>query len=282
MVENARSKMAIRDREVTMPSPFPGMDPYLEERSLWPDVHSSLISYIRETLQPQVRPKYVARIGERIALEALGKSFIPDVMVVEPPREPSRTPPPLGALVADEPQTISLLNEERRVPYLEIVYRETGDVVTLIEVLSPANKIGAGREQYIQKQDDLLNSQVNLVEIDLLSEQTSTLARLFEIKSPHDWRYIINISRPQQRNRLEVYAIPLKDRLPRCKIPLLQEDADAVLDLPAVFSRCYEVGSYDLLLDYRKAPSVSLSQAEEEWMAALLLEKGLRSEQSDQ
>jgi hypothetical protein len=265
-----------------MPSPFPGMDPYLEERSLWPDLHSSLISYIRETLQPQVRPKYVARIGERIALETLGKGHIPDVMVVEPPRERSGAQAAFGMLVADEPQTISVLDEERRVPYLEIIYRETGDVVTLIEILSPANKIGGGREQYIQKQDDLLNSQVNLVEVDLLSGQTSTFARLFEINSPHDWRYIISISRPQRRNRLEVYAIALKDRLPRCKIPLLQEDDDAVLDLPTVFSRCYDVGSYDLLLNYRNAPPVSLSQAEDEWMAAFLLEKGIRSGQLDQ
>lgn len=49
-----------------MPSPFPGMDPYLEDRSLWPDVHQRLIAYISEALQPQVRPKSVARIGERI------------------------------------------------------------------------------------------------------------------------------------------------------------------------------------------------------------------------
>ena len=49
-----------------MPSPFPGMDPYLEDHALWPDVHSSLITYIREELQAKIRPSYVARIGERI------------------------------------------------------------------------------------------------------------------------------------------------------------------------------------------------------------------------
>ena len=260
-----------------MPSPFPGMDPYLEERSLWPDVHLRMISYISETLQPQVRPKYIARIGERIVLDVLNKSYIPDIMVVEPPHKPTGMQPTSGGLVADEPQAISVLDEERRVPYLEIIYRETGDVVTLIEVLSPVNKVGEGRELYIQKQDDLLNSQVNLVEIDLLSGPTSTFARLFEINSPYDWRYIISISRSQQRRRVEVYAIPLKERLPRCKIPLLPEDDDAVLDLPTVFSRCYDVGGYDLLLDYGKEPPVSLSQTEAEWVAALLSEKGLRT-----
>ncbi len=263
-------------KEMIMPSPFPGMDPYLEERSLWPDMHSSLISYIREALQPQLRPKYIARIGERVELTTLGKGYIPDVMLVAPPRLSGAIQTRLGLLVVDEPQTLEFLDEEQRVPYLEIIYRSTGDVVTLIEVLSPVNKVGHGREQNIKKQDNLLNSQANLVEIDLLSGQTSTLARAFEINSPSDWRYIITTSRPHQRRQLEFYAIPLKERLPRCRIPLRQEDDDAVLDLPAVFSRCYDVGGYDLLIDYRQDPPVSLDKAEEEWLVALLVESGLR------
>ncbi len=130
-----------------MPSPFPGLDPYLEDRSLWPDVHSSLITYIRETIQPQIRPKYVARIGERIEVADLQKGYIPDVLIVQPPRPPTTTIGHTGVMVADEPLTYTFLEEERRVPYIEIIYRGTGDVVTLIEVLSPANKSGEGRNQ---------------------------------------------------------------------------------------------------------------------------------------
>ena len=259
-----------------MPSPFPGMDPYLEERSLWPDMHLRLIYNISDALQPQVRPKYLARISERIELAAMGKGYIPDVMVVEPPRESDHPQVPAGTLVADEPQTISFLEEERRVPYLEIIYRETGDVVTLIEVLSPVNKVGEGREKYIQKQDNLLDSQTNLVEIDLLSGTTATLARAFEINSPPDWRYIVTVSRPHQRNKLEFYAIPLRERLPRCRIPLRQADPDVVLDLPMVFTRSYEAGGYDLLIDYRQGPPVSLNKGEEMWLTNLLVEGGLR------
>ncbi len=265
-----------------MPSPFPGMDPYLEKRSLWPGMHLRMIYNISEALQLQVRPKYVANIGERIELETLNKIYVPDVMVIRPSRQPSGTRQASGALVADEPQMIGALDEDRRVPYLEVVYRETGDVVTVIEVLSPSNKTGVGREPYLQKQDELLNSPVNLVEIDFLSGRSSTFARLFDIDAPRDWRYIISISRPQRRTRVEVYAIPLSKRLPRCKIPLLPEDDDAVLDLPAVLTRCYDVGGYDLLLDYSKPPPVSLSRAEEEWMEALLLEKGFRTASAEQ
>ncbi len=76
-----------------MASPFPGMDPYLEERSLWPDVHQRLIAYISETLQPQVRPKYIARIGERIEVASIERGYIPDVLIVQPPREPATTHP---------------------------------------------------------------------------------------------------------------------------------------------------------------------------------------------
>ena len=260
-----------------MPSPFPGMDPYVEQSGRWPDMHQRMIAYTSEWLRPQLRPKYIARIDERIELRPLGKAFVPDVMVVEPPRKLSETQVAYGSLVADEPQTIRILDDERRVPYIQVVSVASGDVVTLIEVLSPANKIGRGRDQYLEKQDEILNTPVNLVEIDLLSKPTATYARLFEVTAPQDWRYIISVSRPQRRTSVEVYAIPLTDRLPRCKIPLLPDDDDAVLDLPAILARCYEVGGYYLLLDYSKPPPVPLSKAEEEWMEALLLEKGLRT-----
>ena len=165
---------------------------------------------------------------------------------------------------------------------LQVVNAASGEVVTLIEVLSPTNKIGRGRDQYFEKQDKILGTPVNLVEIDLLSRPTATYARFFELHSPHDWRYNICISRPQRRTSVEVYAIPLRDRLPRCKVPLLPEDNDAVVDLNSVLARCYEVGAYHLLLDYSKPPPVSLSKAEEEWLEALLVEKGMRTAPAQQ
>ncbi len=227
-----------------MPSPFPGMDPYVEDPSLWPDMHHCLIVYTAEALQPQIRPNYVARIGERLEV---------------------------ASLQVDEPQTFGFLEEARHVPYIEIIYRETGDVVTLIEVLSPANKSGEGREQYLQKQAELLNTQINLVEIDLLgSGRMTVLARTAELTEPADWRYVIDISRVQRRSQLEVYAFALKDRLPRCRIPLRAADPDVMLDLPAIFARCYEMGGYDLMVNYNEPPSVTLSKAEEAWLLEIL------------
>ncbi len=254
-----------------MPSPFPGMDPYLENPSLWPDIHTSLISYIREELQPQVRPKYIARIGERVEVVEYGRNYVPDIMLVQPPLGAPFLPEATGVLVADTPFKMRFLDDQRRVPFIEIIYRETGDLVTLIEVLNLDNKMGRGRDKYLRKQEELLDSQVNLVEIDLLSlGQPTTVAQTAQIPNPPTSRYIVATSRGGYREEIEYYPISLQDRLPRCRIPLGIYDEDAGLDLPAVFTRCYDVGGYDLLIDYTQPPPVSLPPQDEEWLVALL------------
>lgn len=263
-----------------MPSPFPGMDPYLENPTTWPDLHSSLISYIREELQPQIRPKYIARIGERVELSSLTRAYVPDVLVIRSAPAAYGEAVADGVLVADEPTTISLFEEERRVPFLQIIRHPSGEVVTLIEVLSPANKTGEDRLKYLRKQDDIYNSQANLVEIDLLGEGLpTTLARLGRIDEPVGWRYIVSVLRNQNGAKIEAYPISLRQRLPRCRIPLLPEDDDAILDLPAVFTRCYDVGGYDLLVDYSQPPTAELSPDDEAWRVTLL--SGLMSEKQN-
>lgn len=176
-----------------MPSPFPGMDPYLENPQTWPDLHQRLIAYSAEALQPQLRPKYIARIGERVELSSLRRGYIPDVLLIRSAPAVYGEAVAGGLLVADEPTTIALLEEERRVPFLEIIHHPSGEVVTLIEVLSPANKTGEDRLKYLRKQDDIRNSQVNLVEIDLLGEgPPTTLARLVYSDEPAGWRYMVS------------------------------------------------------------------------------------------
>ncbi|MBX3051852.1 MAG: DUF4058 family protein [Caldilineaceae bacterium] len=229
-------------------------------------------------MQPQLRPKYIARIGERVELSSLTRAYIPDVLVIRSAPAAYGEALAKGPLIADEPTTISLLEEERRVPFLEIIHHPSGEVVTLIEVLSPANKTGEDRLKYLRKQDDIRNSQANLVEIDLLGEgPPTTLARLGRMDEPARWRYIVSVLRNQTDVQIEAYPIPLRQRLPRCRIPLLPEDDDAILDLPAVFTRCYDVGGYDLLVDYSQPPPVTLEGADKEWMDNLLLAKELRT-----
>ncbi len=261
-----------------MPSPFPGMDPYLEARSTWPGVHAAMIPYIQEALQPQLRPKYIARIEERIQLAQISQSYVPDVLLLKTLRESSATYSPTQSLTADEPQIVSTPDEAYREAFIEIIARESGDVVTVIELLSPANKIGDGRAQYVQKQNDLLATDVNLVEIDLLGYGESTvLARNVPITNPADWRYLIDISRAGRRNSLEFYALLLQQKLPNCRIPLRPPDADVVLDLTAILNRTYDIGSYDLFLDYSQAPDTPLRDFETTWLNSHLQAKGIRS-----
>ncbi len=253
-----------------MPSPFPGMDPYFEERSRWPNLHQRLINNIAEAIQPEILPKYVAIIGERIEVTSLNSPFVPDDTLVRSPLEPAAAAHQTGVLIADEPFVFTVVDEKRRVPYLEIIYRETGDVVTSIEALSPSNKYSYGHEEYLHKQNQLLLSHVNLVEIDLLGYgRPTTLARTVEIEKAN-WRYNICVSRGYEPGRLEIYAFSLWERLPCCRIPLREEDDDVVLDLPAVFNRCYDVGAYAALIDYAQTPPVNLSEREAEWLTAHL------------
>lgn len=262
-----------------MPSPFPGMDPYLEKRNLWPDFHATLITYIREHLQPQIRPKYNARIEERIYLISPPQDYYPDVSVIRRPQQEQPAATSGAAAVADEPHLIKALETEFREPYIEIVYLSSGDVVTTIEVLSPINKTGGSRGRYRQKQQQILNTETSLVEIDLLRAGAYTVAAPEKrMKDVAGWRYLVSVRRAGQYGQFEVYFIPLISRLPRCRIPLRAPDDDAVLDLPTVFARTYEVSGYEDFIDYSEPPpGPSLSDEEMDWLTTLLEEQGARA-----
>lgn len=258
-----------------MPSPFPGMDPYLEEPTLWPDVHQCLITYIRDALQPNIRPGYHARMGERLYVVEVPHTIYPDVTIVKRPvPEPAGAAQELALAEAEAPYVLTIPPVQYREPFVEIVHTAGGEVVTVIEVLSPANKTaGEGHRLYRRKQGEVLRSQAHLVEIDLLSQGLPTLALPeTSLSALPPWRYLVSVSRAPDRERFEVYAIPLAKPLPRFRVPLKQPDPDVVLDLQAVFSRCYDNGGYADFLDYSQAPSVSLSSEEQAWLETVLKE----------
>ena len=115
-----------------MPTPFPGMDPYLEKRSLWPDFHQRFITYTSEHLQEQIRPKYNARIEERIHLIQPPHNYYPDLSIIRPPRAEGSLVVAEKSIVADNPYLVEMLESEFREPYIEIVYLPTGEVVLVI------------------------------------------------------------------------------------------------------------------------------------------------------
>lgn len=265
-----------------MPSPFPGMDPYLEDPAIWPDFHLRLITYIADALQPEIRPRYHAHIGERLYVVRPPRSIYPDAFITR--RKPARVPAGHASEATLEPDTpvlIPLPPEEIREVYIEIIdVAHDGQVVTVIEVLSPANKTpGEDHERYHRKQEEVLSSETNLVEIDLLRAGEHTIAVPAHYLIPHQpWRYLVSIIRAGQRDQAEVYPITLRQRLPRIAIPLAEPDPDTVLDLQAVFEQCYENAAYADIIDYTADPQVPLTPEDAGWAGELLREKGLRPE----
>ncbi|WP_322800037.1 DUF4058 family protein, partial [Thermoflexus sp.] len=184
-----------------MPSPFPGMDPYLEHPALWPGLHSRLIVGLADYLGPLLRPRYYVEVEERVYLLTPEGSFPflarPDVMVATAPgvgpSTPVRSIPAGGARIVEIP-----VPEEVRERYLVVREAGTHQVVTWLELLSPANKIpGEGRQAYLRKREEVLRSRVHLVEIDLLraGEPMPVMG------DGRDGHYRILISRWEQRPR---------------------------------------------------------------------------------
>jgi Protein of unknown function (DUF4058) len=158
-----------------MKSPFPGMDPYLEAQGRRRDLRTSMITYCRDALNEVLPENYVAQIEEQIRLvssEAVVALLYPDVMVGRAPKGTAALARPPGASPTTlEPVTIPLLKgdvEEIHDTWIEIRNLPEMDLVTVIEMLSPSNKVGVGRVEYLDKRDNYIDLPVNLVELDLL------------------------------------------------------------------------------------------------------------------
>ncbi len=272
-----------------MPSPFPGMDPYLEDPARWPDVHQRLITYISDALQPQIRPRYHARMGERVYVLHPPRTMYPDVVLTRRPvREAAMVDVAVDVATpqfatteetADAPVYLTFTPVEHREPFVEIVHTAGDEVVTVIEILSPANKRqGKGERLYRQKQQEILDSPAHLVEIDLLADGLHTAAIPEEgWDSVPPFRYLVSVNRAPERYSFEIYPIPMPRRLPRIRVPLQEPDPDVRLDLQAVFAQCYDNGGYADFVDYEQPPRTTLSSAEAAWVDGLLKGKELRN-----
>ncbi len=261
-----------------MPSPFPGMDPYIERPVIWPDFHDSLIACIRAALQPVLRPRYVALTQDRLFVVESDRPIRPDVSVV---RTSSLQPPAATAtavLDVDAPAVFELWREELREPLIQIIEPAAGNrVVTAIEVLSPDNKAaGEGRDSYLQKREEYWGSGTNLVEIDLLRTGQPTVRVSAEhMVTLRPWHYLVAVTR-RWPSRQEVYAVPLSSRLPRIAVPLAVDDGDVPLDLQAAVTRCWDEGPYPELLRYDGPPPGTLTPNEVRWCEDMLRQAGLR------
>lgn len=259
-----------------MVGPFPGMDPYLEQH--WGDVHTSLIVYMRDAINEQLPDDLQARVEEAVMVDTdqASRTVYPDVQVVEEPETPFDRLPAVSATVpVAEPHMIPLPQEPPTQRHIEIVDASNGNrMVTAIELLSPANKVGGlGRRAYRQKQQDYLQGGANLVEIDLIRAGQLVVA-VPEHLLPHDCRtpYLICIRRANRLSNAEVIPVSLREPLPNIGIPLRPTDRDVILQLQPLLDACYRRGRYSSI-DYTQPLSPQLPPDDRQWADRLLSEK---------
>lgn len=256
-----------------MPSPFPGMDPYLEGRE-WMSFHTEFSVEIARQLRPALLPRYMALamrrsvtdIPENLAITAKGDNVYPDIGVIE--RSPVPLPTSDHALAVLEPthQVATLMPEMIPQHFVEIRDVENRQLVTLIEILSPANKRGEGYREYVEKRTRILLSRSHLLEIDLLRVGKRVPMREELPESP----YFIFLSRRQHRPMTDIWEVGLEQSLPTIPVPLLSEDQDIALDLQQAFSNVYDSVNYNLLLDYTRPADVPLKGKTAKWATELL------------
>lgn len=230
-----------------MPSPFPGMDPYIEDPEVWCDFQLNLAVEIRAQLNRLLQPAYVAQVKTYETYE----------------------------LLEDDERT----QEQHRIPLkiarIEIYRPQPRQLISAIEILSPVNKQPSHDtyQEYQRKRRELLRSSAHLLEIDLLrGGQRPPL----EEPVPQAPYYVV-LSRADRRPVVEVWPIQLQNKLPLISVPLQEPDPDAPLDLSAALAAIYERAGYAMVIDYhRPPPPPKLPAADLLWLDDLLREQEIR------
>jgi hypothetical protein len=231
-----------------MPSPFPGMDPYLDDPTIWPDSHNSLASRIRDALNASLPESYYAQLEVRSEIGLCSVEILLD----------------------DEPVALCSV---------DVRDARTHQVVTLIEILSPSNKRpGADRDNFLQKRAEILQSDASLVEIDLLRTGTrlwthpEVTRRLGALTPAPD--YLVLVNRAWTRGpdfRLQAFPVSLIDALPVVPVPLRKDEEEIRLDLQYVFQQVYDSGPCRRgAVDYGTEPRPALASAMRHWAVELI------------
>ena len=279
-------------------SPFPGMNPYLEAADTWPDFHDALANEIRVELNRVLPTPYYARLQKRLELGLVLEGgalhrIVPDSTVL---RRTLHEPSPaweIGttATVPRQPRIEATPSIDLRVRTDPIQHhlveirnaRRDHRVVTVIEIVSPSNKApGPDRRSYEVKQSEVLSSDANLIEIDLLRSGRRLLPypEMVAVVDDLNCDYLVVLNRSVLRQGdwmdYTLYPVNLQEPLPCILIPLAGQDPDVLLDLQVVTGRAYEGGAYSRVVDYLVEPEPPLSSEDSAWADQLLRAAGLR------
>jgi hypothetical protein len=222
------------------------MDPYLENPKLWPAFQHQLLACLYQILLPGLVDRYRARVGTR-------------------------------TYVSEMPLFTSIIREQYTEEFIEIRNRTDGKLVTLLEVVSPANKTTpAGRQAYLDARQQAITQKAGIVEIDLVMQGKPTLS--YSRDGLPEYDYAVTVTRSNAPDRYEIYTATLQKRLPKFKLPLAADDRDALLELQAAFARAYDLGTFANQIDYKgpPPPDVPLTTEHKTWADELLKQMKLR------
>jgi len=257
-----------------MPSPFPGMDLYIETTGVWPTFHHAFLTACHDQLNERLPANYVATLGERVELIdeeelELGSQIVGlDVAVVRDTAVPASARSGSSTAATLEPRTlpqsVQWLDPPKQL-YIQVLRLPERRVVTDIELLSASNKRAGSEDRaaYLAKRKLLLRHEVNLVELDLLlnGERLKMLAPL------PDGDYFAFVTRWPTGHECDVYAWSVRAPLPTVPVPLRKEDGAVLLDLASVFRQTYDRGRYSRILRYAEPAPSALAPAERDWVA---------------
>jgi len=220
------------------------MDPYLEDEKLWPEFHHALVATLYQGLLPNLVDRYRARVGQR-------------------------------HYVTEQVLFTSIIRDEHHEEFIEVRQRSDGRLVTLLDVVSPANKtLSAARTAYLDKRQEAKGAGASIVEIDLVLQGKPTLE--YSRDGLPDWDYAVTVTRCTQPERFEIYTATLQKKLPRFRLPLAADDRDAVLDLQTTFARCFDQGNFAAKIDYGADPVTTLADDDRKWLGDWLKQQKLR------
>ena len=258
-----------------MPSPFPGMDPYFESE-LWTSFQSLLANGIAIQLAALLNPRYVAWPSKRYYCNSpelnAATSIEPRPVLVESSegvQSKQRTKPSAAKL----PLQLATIMP-RQVPHMNVEIRDVQSrrIVTAIEILSPTNKSGQGRSQYLSRRNRLLDRNVHLLEIDLVRQGK----RVPMVQTLPDMPYFVLLGRLRDRPMTDVWPIAFHEPLPMLPIPLKRGDAEVRLNLQAVVDELYDLIGFERVIDYSGPPDISLPFEIKKWADELLRKAGHR------
>jgi hypothetical protein len=220
------------------------MDPYLEDERLWAAFHHQLVTCLYQILLPGLVDRYRARVAQR-------------------------------HYATEQPLFTSIIREDHHEEYVEVRQRSDGRLITVVDVVSPANKMTeSGRQAYLEKRLEGKGSGANLVEIDLVLQGQPMLD--YSREGLPDWDYAVTVTRATQPDRFEIYTATLQKRLPRFRLPLAHDDRDVVVDLHTTFTRSYDQGGFAGKIDYHRDPVTAISAEDRQWLNDFLRQQKLR------